>query len=647
MISIFRTFTKSPVFTALMGLLIASFAVFGLRDVFTSTGVNNVATAGKRSVSVADYKRLFDRYKQSYAQQHNGQSFTNEDFVAQGQDVAMLNEMAGQAAVGAWFDSIGVKPSAKLIVDQLAQIPTFINPATGRFDKVTYDEALQRLGMDEKEAESELADQIANTQYMGGAMAGFKVPRIYAATASSFGLQTRDFSYFVVSDKALPAAPTPTDADIAAFYKSHLDVLTVPETRQAEIVKLSAEQFIPGIKISDDDIKKAYDARLPTLRTPETRTFVQVTAPDMAAATKIAAALKAGQSPDAAAKTYNGHVIDYAGKAQADVADDKVGTAAFAMHSGEVSDPINGTLGIGVVKMGDIKTGSTPSLDSVRTKIEDDLKRDRAADVLNKASHELADALSSGADFDAAVKKVGLTPTTLPPMTAEGHVMTTRGWSTEQDPNDWARYNVIVKDIYNLQPGGSSDVEEFGQGQYFALKLVNLKPAAAPPIAAIHDDLVRAWQMQKIGASIQDKAQDIADRLKKGTPIATLAAEVHDAVKTVTNVDRSGGAQHVPAQIMSRVFFAKPGESFQVQVAPTAYLVGHVDAIHQADPNQANMMAASLKQNLMQSVGGDVIQITKTNAATVVKSKTYPALARQALDVAPDAKGATKGKDTP
>lgn len=647
MITIFRNFTKSPVFTALMGLLIASFAVFGLRDVFTSVGDNNVVTAGKRSVSVQDYKKVFDNYKQQYAQQHNGQGFTNEEFVAEGQDGALLDELAGQAALGAWFDSIGVKPSAKLIVDQLSQIPAFFNNATGRFDKSMYEQALQRQGIDQKTFEGQMADQISSSQYGGAAMAGFKVPRIYAATAAAFGLQTRDFSYFVVSDKSVPAAPAPTEADIAAFYKAHLDMLTVPETRQADMVTLSAEQLMPGISVSDEDIKKAYDARLDTLRTPETRTFVQITVSDMAAATKVEAALKAGQSPDAAAKANNGHVIDYADKPQTAVADEKVGAAAFAMHPGDVSDPINGTLSISVVKMGDVKTGSTPSLESVRAKIEQDIKHDRASDMLNKASHDLADALAAGADFDAAVKKVGLTPKPLPPVTAEGHVMTNHGWSTEQDPGDLSRYSVIVKDIYNLQQGATSDVEEFGPGQYFALKLVNLKPAAAPPIAAIHDELAGAWKMQKVSAQVQDKAQDISDRLKKGEPIAKLAAEAQSEVKTVANADRSGGVQRVPAQIMGRVFFAKPGESFQVQVAQTAFLVGHVDAVHQADPNQANMMAASMKQNLLQSVGGDVFQITKSNALTAVKTKKYPNLAKQALGVTPDTtKGGAK-KDTP
>ena len=70
MISLFRDFTKSWIFTALMALLIASFAVFGLRDVFGSAGLNSVVTAGDRKVTSQQFKTQFDNYKTQQAQRY-------------------------------------------------------------------------------------------------------------------------------------------------------------------------------------------------------------------------------------------------------------------------------------------------------------------------------------------------------------------------------------------------------------------------------------------------------------------------------------------------------------------------------------------------------------------------------------------------
>ena len=121
MISLFRDFTKSWIFTALMALLIASFAVFGLRDVFGSAGLNSVVTAGDRKVTSQQFKTQFDNYKTQQAQQNNGQSITNEDFVKSGLYLQMLDAVAGQTAFSAWLDQLGVKATPKMVVQQLAQ----------------------------------------------------------------------------------------------------------------------------------------------------------------------------------------------------------------------------------------------------------------------------------------------------------------------------------------------------------------------------------------------------------------------------------------------------------------------------------------------------------------------------------------------
>lgn len=641
MISIFREFTKTNVFKALMVLLVGSFAFFGMQrfgDVFSARG-NDVVTAGKRSVSVAEFKTMFERYKQQSAQEHNGQSFTNEEFVAQKMHTQMLDQLAGQEALASWFDRQGIIASAKLVVDQLSQVPIFVNPATGRFDKTTYQQALAQRHLDSKTVEEQIADEIVTQQFGHAAVAGLKSPRIYALAEAALGAQTRDFSYTIVqADKN--ALPQPTDADIAGFYKSHLDVLTVPETRKAEMVVLSPQQFEASVNVSDEDLHKAYEAALPTLRVAETRSFVEVTAPDMASANAISAALKAGQSPDVVAKAHKGTVISYDSKPQASVPDAKLADAAFKMQAGQVSGPIQGDLGIAVVRMGTVNIGSTPSFESVKPKLLADMRTERAKDQLNKVSHQLADALNAGQDFDATVQKLGLKTTMLPDMTQDGRVMTDKGWNQEYQQ----RFPQVVKAVYALQPGSASEVEEFGEGQYFALKLISVKPAAAPPIAAIHEMLVQQWQISKLQVSLGDLAQKAVDRVNKGEPLAKVAADMKLLpVKTEAGLDRQK-AQQAMGQLAGRIFYAKPGEAFQMQVGQAAFLIGRVDATHQPDTNTINTQAAMIRPQMVRSFAGDLFTLSQKAARDVVKPKVYPQLALQALGVsAPD----SKDGDTP
>ena len=61
MLAVIRAFAKSWVAAILIGLLILSFAVFGVGDVFKTRAQNEVVLAGSRSVSTAEFRAEFDR----------------------------------------------------------------------------------------------------------------------------------------------------------------------------------------------------------------------------------------------------------------------------------------------------------------------------------------------------------------------------------------------------------------------------------------------------------------------------------------------------------------------------------------------------------------------------------------------------------
>jgi peptidyl-prolyl cis-trans isomerase D len=636
MISLFRQFTKSWVFVGLMALLILSFAIFGMSDALGGGSTNNVVEAGDRVVSANDFKKLIDDNKQKWAEERNGQAVTNEELVAENVHVTIVEQLANQQSIGAWFDKLRIKPSPKLIVDQLAQQPQFVNPTTGKFDRDTYLQALSRFGVDQKTVEREVAADLANRQFITAALAGFQTPRVFATAEAAFSMQTRDFSYFYVTEKSITAPPAPTDAEINTFYQENLARLTSPELRQASIVILSVEQFLPGVQVNDADVRKAYEARLESARTPETRSFIQITAPDAKAANAISAALKSGQSPDAVAKANKGTLLRLDRQTKAAVPDAKIADAAFAMKSGEVSGPIQGELSVAVIRMGDIHVGATPSFESMRAQIVEDLKRETAANKLNEASHKLADALAAGEEFNATAQKLGLKVEDLEWMTAEGR----------SQGQDYSRFPKIVKTVYDLQPGSTSDIQEFGQGQYFVVNLKAVRPAAAPPLEAVKPKLIEAWRAQKAVAAIEEKAEALAARLDKGESLATLAAEAASPLQTEKAVDRSGGAKQVPPTITGPVFGAKPGQSFHVPLANgAAVLVGRLDAVHQAQPAAANTTAAALRTRMGMSVAQDVVGLARTAARKAVKVKTYPNIAIRALGVTPpaaDAKSDTK-----
>ena len=637
MISILRNFTKSWIFQGILVLLIASFAIYGLRDVFGSHPTNAVITAGERTYTDVDFKRAFESEKRQYAEQNPGQTFSPDDFVAAGQHLAMVDQLASQLALPAWLETIGVTPSKTLIAREVRKTQAFIDPVTGQFDKATYQKVLQENGLDVQTFEQGFADQIVTAQYGDAALAGLKAPRIAAAAEAAFTTQTRDASFFILSPDTVAKPGAPSDADLMAFYKAQAKALTIPELRQAALVKFDPAEIASTIPADEDALKKMYAQQQSTLGTPEQRSFVEVTAPNAGAANAIAAALKAGKAPDAAAAANGGKVITYASKGQAEVPDAKIAAAAFAMKPGDVSGPVTGDFGIGVIKMNDIKPAALLSYDAARPKLLTAYQQAKAADKVNQIVNDFQKAHDAGEPFDTTVQKMGLKVVLLPPMTVEGH--------TGNPQVDYARFPNVVKAIYDLQAGQSSDVEEMGNGQYYALKLVSDKPAGPPPFDAIKPRLVEFWTLEKQGTEINAEAEQAMTRLNAGDKLEKVAADLHVAVQPVTGVDRNDTAKKLNPALVGRLFMAKPGETFQASADKVHVAIGRLDAIHQADPAAANTAAAAMRPQFSNSFGQDLGTVTRQVARAAVKTKTYPEVAVRAIGVTPaDASSASSSK---
>jgi len=630
MISLFRDFTKSWFFKGLMVLLVASFAIFGMQDLFGKMGGDNVVTAGDRSVSVNEFKDDFDRYKQSYSQQNQGQTLSNDAFVESGGHIQMLNELADQTAFAAWLDSLGVKPSAKMIVAEIAKIPAFFNSVTGRFDKDIYRQRLAQNQMTEKQLEDSIADEIASQQYITAAVAGFNAPRIYAASQAAMTLQSRDASLFVINEKNITMPAPPTDKELSDFYNSRLQQLQMPELRQASLVRFDPVSYAKSISIDEAAVRKLYEARLKTLATPETRSFVVVTTQSQADANAISAALKSGQTPEAAAKAHKGQIITYDQKPQTDVPDKKIAAAAFSLKAGEVSGAFQSELGYAVIRMGDIKTGSTPSYESVHAELAQEYIKEQAANRVNKDSNTFSDAIRAGKDFEATAKELGLTVVKLEPMTAQGQ-------TGNPQVNYATQFMPLVRAIYDLPSAGSaSDVEELGEGQYFAVRLDVIKPAGAPPLDQIKGELAQYWMAEKVGGAVQDVADKALARLKAGESFAAVAASLNAPVQKLPGLNRATAQQsRLPAPVLSRIFGGQAGENFTAPLNQVNIAIGHIDAIHQADAQQANSIATALRPQMTQSIQRDIAVTTRSAARTVVKAQTFPNAAIVALGVTP------------
>ena len=643
MMAAFRGFYKSWPARVLFGLLALSFVAWGAstRSVFNVHINNDVVTAGSRTIPAGDFKLKFQEQLKGFEKQ-TGQAVTPQEAVQQGVLQQFLQDLAGQEAVQEAIRSSGVRPSDQLVVDQLRKIPAFFNPVTGSFEEQTYERLLAQNNLTPVAFQQQISDQLAVQHFVTAMTAGLRAPSTYAVLFGALDQQVRSADVFVLDPRAQPQPPKPTDAQLNQFLKAHADQIRQPESRTITLMRISAQEIGKSLHPSDADVQKMFDVQKARLSIPERRSFVQVRAKDAAQAAAIAGRLNKGEDPTSIAKSYGSKPISYADVPQNSVDDPAVGKAVFALTSGQTSGPIQGQFGYSVAKLVSITAAKPASLQDVRPQIEKELNDRAAKDAAYEQSEKYSDAHNKGQNMDAAAKASGAKVFAIPiPINAKG-----------QMPNGQPLPSInerMLKDVFSLPQGGETDVNDLGQGEYYALRVDKITPAHVPGLDEIRAPLTNAYMQNQLIETLRAKAEGLLKRIKAGEPVATVAASA--GVKAqhldLTRVQAEQQGQALGAALMGALFNAKAGDAFMTQAPNYAFALAKVTAIKAAAPAEVAKESQTIRGQLDQQFQGNEFgEMFFAASRAKVKPKIDLDLAYSTLGVQPPSGAGAPAKES-
>lgn len=636
MLANIRAFAKSGFATVLIGLLIVSFGVWGVRDVFKGQVTNQVIVAGKRTVGPQDFKMEFDRARKGLEQQV-GQPVTQELAVENKFDLRLIEELATRESFGALLDKIGVRPSDQLMKQQIEKIPNFFDQVSGRFDKTLYLQTLGQNNLTPAKFESGIRDEIAQQHLVSAMVNGLRVPRAYGALGAIYETESRDVGYFALDPRAVPPVAPPTDAQLTKFMQDNAQALMKPEFRILTVVRFSPTLVGANLPVTEADIQKQFDFRKDTLNKPELRSLVQIPGKDAKTAQAVAQRLSKGEDPAAIAKSIGVEAIAYADKPKSAVADPKVGAAAFGMAEGAVQ-VVQGDLGPAVVKLLKITPGHTATIAEVRPMLEAEARKTAAAEKVYEISQKYDDAHAGGASLSEAAQKAGVPTLTVGPVSEQG-----------ADPTGQRAAGVtpkLVQVAFGLPQGGESEIEDEGNGESFAVRVERIIPKALPPLTEVKPKLMQVWMARETAKRLQVKADELSARLKKGESLEAVAASVGAQVSHAAGLDRQNAAQNkdLSREALGKAFEARQGEIFTAENAKAfGLVVAKVEAIHAPNPAAVARIAEDSRPQMTMAIFREIGNDARKSARATIKPKIYPNVARAALGLEPlDAKGKKK-----
>lgn len=598
MLAFFRAFAKSWVakIFLIVPLVFAFGMVFNVSDFLHPKISDAVVEAGPRSIGEAEFKQEFENYKRRLEQEQNGGVPIPVDLlVKQGLPMELADQLASQQAFGAWLTRLGFKPSDKLIEDQIKTNRAFFNPFTGKFDKTQYLTLLAQNNLTEERFLQGLTDDVATQHFAQGVFSGLHAPAAYVAVQASLNREKRDASWFIINDKMAGSPPKPTDQQLNAFISAH--AMRIPEVRTMTALLFSPRTVMDQVKVDPDQVKKIYDAQKDALSQPETRTFVQVPAPDGPTAQTIAQAIRGGADPVAVAKAHNIKPIPYVEKPKSAVPDPALAAAAFSLKAGDTSAPVQGAFGWSVVKVTSITPGHERTFDEAKGDIEAKLKEKLAEAKVDDLVQRYQDLRDKNVSVEDAAKQLGMTPLHYPAITRTG---TLANGQPIRMPNGqpFVFPKPVLDALYSLPKGGQSESpqETGGPNEYFAIRVDDVAPAHMFPINdQTRPQLAQAWTQEAQAKLLQAKADELVARLNKGETLAAVAASVGAKVETRSDFgritlprDRAAVMQALkqdPALAIlaqPQIFASQAGKaiSMNCSVNEPCWAIARIDAIH-------------------------------------------------------------------
>ena len=458
------------VMATVMGVLIISFGVWGIADIFKGFGQSTLAKIGRTEISTEQFRQLYTEKLQQIGRQF-GRPLTMDQARAFGLDRQVLQQVIAEAAFDDNARQLGLGQSDAQTMRMIYSDPNF-KGVSGNFDPARFQATIRQVGYTEQryiadQRRVSLRRQIANT-----ITAGLEPPKTLIDALVRFQNEQRTIEYVKLDAAQAGTIDPPSPEALAAYFDDHKTQFRAPEYRKLSFVMITPEEIGKWATVSDEDAKKIFEERRDKLSTPERRQVSQMVFPNVEEAQAARGRIASGLSFDDLAKErgLNPSDIDLGTIAKSAVIDPAIADAAFSLAPDEVSQPVQGRFGTALVKVGKIEPGVQPTYESVAPNLKREIAAERARAQVASLHDKMEDERGGGASVVEAAQKLGLTAVTIDAVDRSGRAP--NGQPVSGIPQG---LNVVTQ-AFSSDIGVDNDPIQFGGG-YVWFDVLGITPS--------------------------------------------------------------------------------------------------------------------------------------------------------------------------
>jgi peptidyl-prolyl cis-trans isomerase D len=534
------------IMSVVMGVLIISFGVWGIADIFRGFGQSTVAKVGHTEISLNEFRQIYTDRLQQIGRQF-GRPLTPEQARAFGLDRQVLQQTIAEAALDENARRLGLGQSDDQIRELIMNDPNF-KGVDGKFDANRFQSLIRNFGYTEQRYVAEQRKVALRRQITGTIGAGLEPPKAMLDVATRFQNEQRTIEFVRLDTAQAGTIEAPSPEALAAYFEDHKVQFRAPEYRKIAFAVISPEEIAKWSDVSDDDAKKLFDQRKDQLSTPEKRQIHQIVFPNAADAQAARERLAGGLSFEDLGKERGLSATDVdLGLVAKSALESAVGDAAFALPAGEISQPIQGRLGVSIVKVDKIEPGAEADYAKFAGDVKRQIATERARVKVGELRDKMEDERGAGTSVADAAQKLGLTAVTIDAVDRSGRA-----------PNGQTVANIpqgldVASQAFNSDVGVDNDPISF-KGGYVWYDVLAITPSRDRNLDEVRDQVEARWRQDQIATKLKAKATEMVQKLEQGGKLADEAAAINAKVETASGFKRDDQPAGVPANIVTAAF---------------------------------------------------------------------------------------------
>ena len=585
----------------LMGMLVISFAIWGIADIFRGYGSQTLIKVGDTEITPQEYSRA-QRDVLRVMSSDAGRSLSLQEAREQGLENRVLERLIGGAAVDTHAKSLGLGISDEELLQGIMKDPAF-QDAMGNFNPLALQQALRTMDMSEQGYLASERERNLRRQLLGTVGRTPAASQVFLNALNNYNNETRSLRYVVVPATAAGVVPEPSDADLKSFYDNHQAKFTQPEFRKFGALAVTPESVKDRVQIADDDLKAAFDKDKDKLGTPERRRVQQIAFPDKAAADTAYQKIQSGTGFVDIAKAHgvNEVDLDLGMLKRSDMADSAIADAAFRLEKDKVSEPVTGVLGKTVLlRVTEIQPGKMVTFDVAKPELEKKLLKDRAQSAIFDLHDRIEDERAAGTQLSEVAEKFKLTYQVFDPVDRQGK-------SLDGKVVDLPQKTDLLNAVFATEVGVENDPLDAKDEGLIWYEVLGITPQQLKPFDQVKDEVKKDWSLDEQRTRLVKYTEDLVKQLSGGKTLEDVAKDLKTQAVPTEPLKRDGLTINVlPVAVTQAFALPQGGYGSAPSGVEEGRIVFQVDKVTPPPPLDQPSLEA-LKRQIKNFISEDIV----------------------------------------